>query len=278
MAKIDVDFDPAAFTQTASLFVAKREHLDVDAIEGLAREIVDRLSTAAIASHRPSLNEIDPDDLSAFCEALLEPTSDAALAFITERREQGLARQDVYLGYVNGAAKWLGEQWDEDRLTSLQVTIATGHLYALLRSMRSDRPLGVHVVDNQRTALFATVPGEDHGLGITVAADLFRDAGWDIDLQVGRDHDTLIHGIEKRRPFAIGLSLSTHHRIESLVRLVVAIRLTVPHAIIGVAPPDDFDEETLRRLVDIDLVFQDAASACTDLERAVRLRTRRDRL
>lgn len=278
MAKIDVEFDPAAFTQTASLFVAKREHFGDAAIEGLAREIVDRLTTAAIASHRPTPTEIDPEDLLAFCAALLEPTSDAALAFITRRREQGLARQDVYLGYVNGAARWLGEQWDEDRLSSFQITVATGHLYALLRSMRADRPLGVHVVDNPRAALFATVPGESHGLGITVAADLFRDAGWDIDLQIGHDHETLIDRIEKRQPFAIGLSLSTHQRIEPLIRLVVALRLTVPHAILGVAPPDDLDEDTLRQLVDIDLVFHDAASACTDLERAVRLRMRGDRV
>jgi len=272
MAEIDVDFDPTAFEQTASLFLAKREHFGVDAIEGLAREIVERLANAALASERAAPAEVDPNDLLAFCAVLLEPTSDAALAFITQRRKQGLARQDVYLGYVNGAAKWLGEQWDEDRLSSLQVTVATGHLYALLRSMRSDRPLGGYVADNQRTALFATVPGESHGLGITVAADLFRDAGWDIDLQVGRDHDTLLEHIEQRKPSAIGVSLSTDQRIDALIRLVVAIRLTVPHAILGVAPPEDLDDDALRRLVDIDLVFRDAASACTDLERIMRLR------
>jgi len=122
------------------------------------------------------------------------------------------------------------------------------------------------------TALFATVPGEDHGLGITVAADLFRDAGWDIDLQVGQDHDTLLAHVETRRPFAIGLSLSSDQRIDALIRLVIAIRLTVPHAILGVASHEDLDDDTLRRLVDIDLVFRDAASACTDLERAMRLR------
>jgi methanogenic corrinoid protein MtbC1 len=276
MAKIDVDFDPAAFRQTASLFVAKREHLGVDAIEGLAREIVERLASAALASERPAPAEIDPTDLLAFCAVLLEPTSDAALSFITQRREQGLARQDVYLGYVNGAAKWLGEQWDEDRLSSFQVTVATGHLYALLRSMRSDRSLSVPVADNPRTALFATVPGENHGLGITVAADLFRDAGWDIDLQVGCDHETLLAHVEQSKPFAIGLSLSTDQRIDALIRLVVAIRLTAPHTILGVAPPEALHEEALRGLVDIDLVFRDAASACTDLERTMKLRSRRN--
>lgn len=275
MSKMEVEFDPAAFTQTASLFVAKRENLGVDAIEELAREIVERLANAAYASERPPLSEIDPNDILEFWAVLLEPTSDAALAFITHRREQGLARQDVYLGYVNGAAKWLGEQWDEDRLSSYQVTVATGHLYALLRSMRSDRPLGIHVADSQRTALFATVPGENHGLGITVAADLFRDAGWDIDLQVGRDHDTLLAHVEKTKPFAIGLSFSTDQCIDALSRLVVAIRLTVPYSILGVAPPEDFHEDALRQLIDIDLVFRDAASACTDLERTIRLRTQR---
>lgn len=272
MAKIDIDFDPAAFTQTASMFMAKREHVSSGAIEGLARDIIERLANAALASQQPEPAEIDPDDLSAFCTVLLEPTSDAALAFIAARRERGLARRDVYLGYVNAAARWLGEQWDQDQLSSFQVTVATGHLYALLRSMRADRPLGGYVVDNRRTALFATVPGEKHGLGITVAADLFQDAGWDVDLQIGRDHETLLERIEKRQPFAVGLSLSTDRRMEALIRLVVAIRLTIPHAILGVAPPEDIDEDDLRRFVDVDLVFHDPASACNDLERSVRLR------
>jgi MerR family transcriptional regulator, light-induced transcriptional regulator len=68
------------------------------------------------------------------------------------------------------------------------------------------------------------------------------------------------------------LSLSTAHRIDALVRLVVAMRIVMPHAIIGVAPASDVDAKTLHELVDIDLVFTDAPTACKELDRLIRLR------
>lgn len=46
-----------------------------------------------------------------------------------------------------------------------------------------------------RSALFATVPGETHTLGITMAADLFWDHGRRIDLRTGLDHDALIDAV-----------------------------------------------------------------------------------
>ena len=58
------------------------------------------------------------------------------------------------------------------------------------------------------------MPGEAHGLGITVAADLFRDAGWSIDLQIGADHDANMKAIPRKQRAmvrkAIGFGLESH--------------------------------------------------------------------
>jgi methylmalonyl-CoA mutase cobalamin-binding subunit len=121
-------------------------------------------------------------------------------------------------------------------------------------------------------ALPAETSGEEHGIGITVAADLFREAGWEIDLWTGADHDGLVAHVEDTRPHITGLSLSTEQRLDALVRLVVAIRNTTPSAIIGVAPAAAVDAGRLHNLVDIDLVFEDAPSASRELERLIRLR------
>jgi len=127
-------------------------------------------------------------------------------------------------------------------------------------------------LDERRFALFATVPGEDHGIGITVAADLFRDAGWEIDLHVGSDHDALVAQVERIEPEIIGLSLSTEERLAALVRLVVAMRMAVPHALIGVAPAATLDASKVERVADIDLLFGDARSSLVELDRLIRLR------
>ena len=54
--------------------------------------------------------------------------------------------------------------------------------------------------------------------------------------------------------------------------LVVAMRLVVPEAIIGVAPSATVDAKRLRTLADIDLIFTDAPSAYRELDRLIRLR------
>jgi methanogenic corrinoid protein MtbC1 len=261
-ASIDIDL----FRRTAQLFAAKRMVLPQDAVATVASEIVRRLAEAKLRRPDVKAPEIAQDRIEAFCDLLIQPDPAAALGFIADRRAEGLTRQGVYLGYVSGAARCLGERWDRDEVSFMAVTSGTGHLYALMRAMRAEGPDQTRF-DSRRDALFATVPGEDHGIGITMAADLFRQAGWQIDLETGTDHDRLLARVEATAPQVIGLSLSTENRLDALVRLVVAIRLVLPGALIGVAPGFSVDADRLRALVDIDLVFTDAPSAFRELER-----------
>ena len=272
MNRLHVSFDAEIFSRTATLFATKRNALAPVAVEALASDIVQRLARRKLTSPGFDIVVINEDSIADFCTALMQTKPEAALRFIQDRRAEGVTRHDVYLGYITGAARWLGTGWEEDRLSFAQVTIGTGHLYALMRSLRAEDPAPGAALDRRRHALFATVPGEDHGIGITVAADLFRDAGWDIDLQVGTDHDRLVAQVEQTEPQIIGLSLSTEQRLEALVRLVIAMRIMVPTAIIGVAPASDVDPKRLNNLVDIDLVFEDAPSACRELDRLIALR------
>src|SRR6056297_2679918 len=265
-------FDAEVFSRTVSLFDTKRDAFAQDAVEVLATDIMRRLASAR--SHDPTFEtpEISDDSVAAFCDTLIQPSPAAALQFIEDRRTEGVTRQGVYLGYIIAAARSLGRGWDENRFSFLEVTYGTGHLYALMRALRAETTAARPAFDDRRCALFATVPGEEHGIGITVAADLFREAGWEIDLRTGTDHDALVADVEHTQPHIIGLSLSTEQRLDALVRLVVAMRITVPSAIIGVAPAADVNAEKLQDLVDIDLVFDDAPSACHELERLIRLR------
>lgn len=265
-------FDAEVFTRTASLFDTKRDAFAQDAVEALATDIMRRLASARSKDPTFETPEISEESIDAFCQTLIQSSPAAALQFIEDRRTEGVTRQGVYLGYIIAAARSLGRGWEEDRFSFLEVTYGTGHLYALMRALRAETSAARPAFDGRRCALFATVPGEEHGIGITVAADLFREAGWEIDLRTGTDHDDLVAHIEIAQPHIIGLSLSTEQRMDALVRLVVAIRIATPSAIIGVAPATNVDAARLHELVDIDLVFGEAPSACRELERLIRLR------
>lgn len=272
MGKPIARIDAETFARTASLFAAKRSTLSQDAVGTLAADIMRRLALAAAHPPGGASTPACAKGLAEFCDALVEREPDAALRFIEARRAEGATREDVYFGYIAAAARQFGESWRSNRLTFAQIAIGTGHLYALLRALRVEGDPDRSAYDSRKTALFATVPGEEHGLGITIAADFFRDDGWEIDLQTGMDHDSLVARIERTRPQIIGLSLSTEQRLKDLVRLVVEIRIIVPDAIVGATPTALLDEKKLRRLVDLDLVFRDARAACAELDRLIRLR------
>ena len=255
------------FGHTTQLFEEKRRVLAPDVVEGFARQVVIRLAAATATHHSLDSIMISQESVSAFCDMLLQPDQNRqALAFIAARRDEGATIEDIYLGYIGPAARLLGERWERDELTPLQVTIGAGTLYALMRALRAG------LVANPsraaaRTALFALVPGEKHGIGVTVAADMFREAGWDIDLQLGLDQSGLTEHVVRTLPRVIGLSLSTVERLPELVQAVFSVRLVVPNALIGVAHGGDLRAADIQRIADVDMIFDDVPNAIRMLER-----------
>lgn len=273
MNKTHAVIDLELFGHATQLFEEKCKLLAPALVEGFARQVVTRLA-ATVAERRPAIaRPISPESVAAFCDLLLQPDQNRlALAFVTARRNEGATIEDVYLGYIGPAARLLGERWETDTLTPFQVTLGAGTLYALMRSLRS-APRVNPSQGTGRSALFASVPGEKHGIGVTVAADMFREAGWEIDLQLGLDHSGLVEHVTRTRPGVIGLSLSTADRLPELVQTVLGLRLVVPHAVIGVAHGGELLAADIRRIADVDLIFDDAASAIDALERRMQRQT-----
>lgn len=259
--------DTQIFSRTAQLFSAKVRAFPPDTVKILAKDIVTHLGRADAADV-----ELDPASVAEFCTTLLGHDAKAALSFIADRRAEGCDLDTIYVGYIAAAARELGQRWEDDRLSLFDVTIGTGQLYALMRALRAENKPFDSDFDVQRYALFATVPGEDHAIGITIAADLFRAEGWEIDLQTGTDHASLVAQAEYSRPRVIGLSLTTERRLDALVRLVVAMRLVLPRSIIGVATGGTLDADRVASLVDVDLQFFDVRSGREELDRMLHAR------
>lgn len=266
MIEQNAAFDPELFARTVSLFEVKRQTFPPEAVHALAGDVLRRLAATLDRQDNSTTAMITSQSIDEFCDVLIQPDSAPARAFVEARRAEGVTRMEVYLGYISSAARSLGARWDDDELSFLEVTIGTGHLYALMRALRAEGGPVSHVPDGRRSALFATVPGEDHGIGITVAAEVFRENDWEIDLQIGTGFDALVAHVERTAPRIIGLSISSDGRLDTLARLVIALRLVVPHTIIGVAAAGGMVSTQIDRLADIDLVFDSADDAIAQLE------------
>lgn len=207
--------------------------LPAEATQTLAREIVKRLATRAEGVILDTNEYPSSDELDYFCDALASEDDTVAAEFVMRLTNTGSSARTIYRHYLAPVARLLGERWTENALDFTQVTIASGRIYAIMRSMR--RGFMPSTYDLSKYAIFAAVPDENHFLGVNLAADLFRMDGWDVRVHQGLRHEDLVRSIDRDDGQLIGLSAAGAHAITPLVRLIAAIRVIKPAAFILVA-------------------------------------------
>lgn len=199
------------------------------AVQLLADEVVTRLASRlhpAVAPERVAARV----HLDNFCRALISTDADAAMEMIRQERREGIPLETIYIGTLAVVARRLGELWEQDKVSFLQMSVAAGRIFEIMRCLRRQIPAPRGIVRAEHHALFATVPGELHTMGVTMAADLFRNRGWEIDLRVGYEHEELVASIADRSYKVIGLSAGQPGGLVALARMVVAMRITHPTA------------------------------------------------
>lgn len=262
-----VNLDRHAYEAADAHFREVRQSLPPEHIQNIAREVVNRLAfrmpRSVRADHLPTAGEID-----RFCAALLSNDEEAGDRFILAARRGGVPPEVIYLSYVAGAARRLGEMWDEDRITFMEVTLGCGRLYRIIRGLRHVIDSGWIMPDTTPT-LFALAPDESHTLGIEIATDIFRREGWDVEMSVGEDKETVIARAEKTRYLAIVLVANSEGLLPTLVQLILALRITQPMAPIVVAGNIVKLVPNVEILVGADAVIADIETAIETLRMIV---------
>jgi methanogenic corrinoid protein MtbC1 len=225
-----LSLDTSQYLEAQAQLRSLKSQLPIGAVELLAREVIRRVASREKLGPQASPSE---DKIHMLCDALLSEDDKAGARFIEEVRTEGVSIDIVYLEYLGAAARKLGTMWDENHISFVEVTLGVSRIYAILRALR--HLLVFDYSTTTQSAVFAAVPGEIHNLGIRMASDLFRKNGWDINLKVALSHEELVDEISRSKASIIGLSASGDHSIEALSRLVIALRLSNPHANIFVS-------------------------------------------
>ncbi|KIN70024.1 Coenzyme B12-binding [Sulfitobacter noctilucicola] len=232
--------------------------LPEEAVAALAREVITRLAKTEQASKQ------DSESVDAMSNALIGPDPKAAPRLIEQHLQRGAQIEELYLDLLGPAARKLGEMWESDEIHFTTVTIGTGRIYAIMRTLASKQKPAF--LPEQKSAVFAALPGEDHTLGVRMAADLARKAGWQVQVELNQDHDTLIESIQKSGHLLIGLSCGGLHTVPQLARLVLALRISVPNARILVSGnPAAIQTEDIK-LMHVDAAVSDFDEAMEALD------------
>ena len=169
--------------------------------------------------HHPLICEHDVERMVPL--AINEPAH-VLLEHVEAIMRRGVAVEEVFVDLLAPVARLVGEEWEEDRLDFVQVSMALWRLQEVLRhiSANTSRAAG----GETRSALFAPMPGDQHSFGTAMVHECFTLAGWDAELLVEASMQRIIETVAQQRYDLLGLTLSCECHNDRLASLIRAVR------------------------------------------------------
>ncbi len=240
-------------------------------------EIIPRL----VRAHRGTalqLAVILPVDVEAFAQTLLDPSREPSELLLVGHRERGVPLDAIYLGLFAPAARLLGDMWLVDQCSFSQVTLGLWRIRGMMHELSpSFHASGGTKSQSQRAGerriLLATLPGQQHTLGLSVLSEFFRRDGW-IALCVPSPEPGLTQTTLSSHWFDVfGLSASMDSEVSDLEKTIRAARKTSqnPRLVVLVGGPLLLCRPELCDMIGADGTAADAPAALSLAARLVQI-------
>ena len=99
------------------------------------REVILRVASRAVVAESAA-RPVTQEELLAFSTALASDIPKSAAQIIAAERAAGRPAEDIYVNFLAPAARQLGDMWESDHITFAQVTVGSGRIFAIMRSLR----------------------------------------------------------------------------------------------------------------------------------------------
>ncbi len=148
-------------------------------------------------------------EMDRFMDALRGFDESAVDNFVSEALGNGLSADQFLVELVGGAAHEVGELWKQDQLNFVEVTLATGRLQRIVRSLGCEIQAGPGLDGEARPVILLTAPvGQAHTLGLLMVAEFFQAASWTVCLGNPFDSTPAADVAANRFLDVVGISLS----------------------------------------------------------------------
>lgn len=222
------------------------------------------------APHKRDMGDaVKESQIDALCDALISEDAASARRLIRSVQASGVSADALYLDYIAAAARRMGDRWVADCSSFVDVTLAGGRLFSLVRDLApaftqvEQGPLRGHRI------LIAPIPGETHSLGSAIAAEYFRRSRWDVTLMSGASLLEIQNTVGAKRFPVVGLSAGSRRMMEPLYDTVRAVRAAHPEAVICIGGHILELEPEVASMVDADYSVADSGALSILLRRRV---------
>jgi len=181
----------------------------------------------------PSSAEQFVDLLVTASQAVTRGPVDAVAA---QMRARGIQPEDIADIYIPAAARRMGDMWCDDHMGFAAVTVGCARLHALLRDLGPDWRADRVGAANGPAVLLLVASHISHTLGATVLTGQLRRLGLSVRLLVGARPQDVGAVMRRARYDAVLISASLGESLESLRKLVSAVKvatMTPPPVVLG---------------------------------------------
>lgn len=225
MQSVNAGQGHAAWASLASQRPAVEDRLS-RLVHTIERDIIPRLVRAHAQAPAPSADANLPTraEVEAFTAQVMDRDDNAIHAHLAALRARGVSVEALYVGLLAPAARHLGELWDDDRCHLADVTVGMGRLQQIMRGLSTAFGTEIDPPAGGRRALLMPAPGDQHTFGLSMVAEFFARAGWEV---VGV-MDPQATGFEDRVKDEwfdlVGISAGSTTRLESMLSCIAKVR------------------------------------------------------
>jgi len=151
---------------------------------------------------------------------ILQGQHRAAMTVVSDAMNSGHSLPQVAVQLVQPALYQVGQLWQKNQITVSQEHLATAISQNVLASAYTQ---AIFAPSTGKTAMFACVEGNYHGLGVQVLADAFETVGWSV-FNFGSNLPLLdlVRQVDAQRPDLLALSMALPSHI-AVARMTIEV-------------------------------------------------------
>jgi MerR family transcriptional regulator, light-induced transcriptional regulator len=164
------------------------------------------------------------DQISIFSDLVVRQPLKAAVDYVDALLADGMSTEMMITDVLSPTARNLGDLWEMDRLTFVDVTLGLSRLQQLLRVYGPAFEADFAPQHDGHRILLAAMPGEQHTFGMSVVEEFFRRDGWDVQTEARMSRSALLGRASDEWFDVVGLSASGDASVALLAPLIKSIR------------------------------------------------------
>ncbi len=215
---------------------------------------------------------VDVAEVERLTASLSRGEREALALAIEQRRTDGQSSEHLCLTLLTLLARRLGEWWEQDRCTFVEVTLGMIVLHEQLRGLAPGLTSNARI-GGGRSALMMSSIGNQHTMGIAMVAEFFRAGGWAIVDDAVDSEATLMTRVAGQWFGLVAISVGSSDGVSGLAGQITAIRRHSrnPDVAVMLGGPAVLANPGLAAAAGADATATDAAEALRRAEALVAL-------